>query len=125
MTLQDKQHPETPPNLFSVDHLLLLDMKPNLKSSLFSPETPLEEAKLSFSSGYQLELVSGLGWGMCPLLNLGLGPICYKSMHAGRVQAASFSDVLIPNWMLAHTFQIPIHNHCQTQGNASQTQITS
>jgi hypothetical protein len=38
-------------------------MKPNLKSSLFSPETPLEEAKLSFSSGYQLELVSGFEIG--------------------------------------------------------------
>ena len=31
----------------------------------FSSETPLEETKFSFVSGYQLELVSGLGMGAC------------------------------------------------------------
>lgn len=41
----------------------LLGRRHPLKSTLFPSETPLEEAKISFASGYQLQIASALGTG--------------------------------------------------------------
>jgi hypothetical protein len=62
---QDKEPPKMLLNSFSVSYLLL-GMQPTGKSSIPPPpprESPWEETKFSFTSGYQLEIVSRLGIG--------------------------------------------------------------
>jgi hypothetical protein len=53
-----------PLSLLPVDHLLLGITLP-LKVVCFSNETALEKTKISFASGYQLEIASGLEMETC------------------------------------------------------------
>ena len=63
MTLGGKQPLKMLLSSFSVG-LRLLGKPPTLKCC-FPSETPLEETKVSFASGYQLEITSGLGMRSC------------------------------------------------------------
>lgn len=74
-------------SFFSVGHLLL--HAASLRGLCFPCETPLEETKFSFASGYQLEKASELEMGACvnfpvPFLNL-----FWVQTPAGSVHAAS------------------------------------
>ena len=57
-------------------------------------EVLLEKTNRAFSSGYQLEMASGLGlWALCPLL-LALGPhvvqVRIGSVHAATISVSSY-----------------------------------
>lgn len=59
-------------NLLCVCYLLL-DMNP-IKCSVFPGRPFWRKLKFSLSSGYQLEIASRLGMGVCPLFLSALGP---------------------------------------------------
>ena len=61
-----------------------------LRVVCFPSEMPLEETKFSFASGYQLEMTSQLGMGMCPLLLSAMGRHLLQT-SVGPVHAASVS----------------------------------
>lgn len=55
-------------------------------------ESLLEKTNFLLASGYQLEIASGLGWSVCPLLLLALGLWHLVQTHAGPSHAASVSE---------------------------------
>lgn len=73
-------------SLFCVGQLL-----PGMGPADEKPEASVRGSEFPFVSGCQLEIVSGLGTGLCPLLSA-LGPPQTQS-HAGPVHAASLREL--------------------------------
>ena len=65
MTLRDKDPPKMLLSSLSVGYLQLGRQRTHKRNSCFPSETLLEKTKFSFASGYQLEMVSGLGMRAC------------------------------------------------------------
>lgn len=72
---------------------LLVHMGHILKVVCFPIETPLEKTTFSFASDYLLEITSGSGWGLYPLLSA-TGPprvhSCANPLHATPVCMTSY-----------------------------------
>ena len=78
-----------PLSLLSIGHLLL-GMPPTLKSSLFPPQTLLQEPKFLFASGFQLKIAQEFGMKACAHFSFQLqDPPHPVQPHAGPVHTAS------------------------------------